>query len=81
MDFLTQIAVTGEWHCKISAKPLAEKSWRKKILHGGYPGTVDKVVTGTFSGVFHWNPENHPPRSFDVQLIENVAVETKKPAN
>jgi hypothetical protein len=48
-------------------------------LRGGYPGTLDKTVEGTFTGVFHWNPEKHPPRSIDVQFIENVTVERKSP--
>jgi len=50
-------------------------------LRGGYPGTLDKTVEGTFTGVFHWNPEGHPPRSIDVQSIENVTVERKQPSS
>lgn len=50
-------------------------------LRGGYPGTLDKTVKGTFTGVFHWNPENHPPRSLDVQGIENVRVERAHPSS
>lgn len=49
----------------------------RKALRSGSPGTLDKTVEGTFTGVFHWNPENHPPLSMDVQSIENVTVERK----
>lgn len=50
------------------------KNALERALHGGYPGTVDKVVTGTFSGIFHWNPENHRPRMLEVQRIEDIVA-------
>jgi hypothetical protein len=49
-----------------------------QALRGGYPGTLDKTVEGTFTGVFHWDPANHPPRSMEVQSIKNVTVERKQ---
>jgi hypothetical protein len=46
-------------------------------LHGGYPGTLDKTVSGTFTGVFHWMPKEHPPRVLTVRRMEGFSVHPK----
>jgi predicted Zn-dependent protease len=48
-------------------------------LRRGCAATTDKQVTATWSGQFHWEPENQPgtgkaPRWVDVQKIEDLEV-------
>jgi hypothetical protein len=43
-------------------------------LSSGAPGTLDKVITGTFVGVFYWNADGHPPRSLIVQRMSSITV-------
>ena len=50
----------------------------REALRGGYPGTIDKTIRAKFTGVFHWNPREHPERTLDVRKIEDVTVERKK---
>ncbi len=49
----------------------------RAALHGGYPGTLDKTVIGTFNGIFHWLPENHPPRVLSVRSMQGFSVHQK----
>lgn len=53
------------------------KDQLRAALHGGYPGTLDKTVSGTFTGVFHWVPEGHPPRVLTVRRMEGFSVHQK----
>jgi hypothetical protein len=46
-------------------------------MRGGYPGTLDKTVVGTFMGVFHWRPNGHPPRVMTVLKMDNFTVSHK----
>jgi hypothetical protein len=46
-------------------------------MRGGYPGTLDKTVIGTFTGVFHWHPNDHPPRVMAVLKMEHFTVSRK----
>jgi hypothetical protein len=55
------------------------KDQLRATLHSGYPGTLDKVVTGTFTGVFHWVPKGHPPRVLTVRSMEGFCVPKKPP--
>jgi hypothetical protein len=57
------------------------KDQLQAALHGGYPGTLDKVVRGTFTGVFHWVPESHPPRVLIVRAMEGFSVHKKTVAH
>jgi hypothetical protein len=43
-------------------------------MRGGYPGSLDKTVWGTFTGVFHWKSDGHPAGTLDVQLIRDISV-------
>lgn len=49
----------------------------RAALHGGYPGTLDKIVIGTFNGIFHWLPENHPSRVLSVRSMQGFSVHQK----
>jgi len=49
----------------------------RAALHGGYPGTLDKTVTGTFIGVFHWDPKGHPPGVMNVRSMQDFTVHRK----
>ena len=49
----------------------------RRVLHGGYPGTMDKIITGTFIGVFHWDPQGHPPRVLNVHAMRDFTVRSK----
>jgi hypothetical protein len=53
------------------------KDQLRAALHGGYPGTLDKSVSGTFTGVFHWMPKAHPPRVLTVRSMEGFSVHQK----
>lgn len=49
-------------------------------LQKGCGGTIDKIVTATWTGIYYWAPENTPgagrvPRGLDVQKIENLKAE------
>jgi len=46
----------------------------RTALHGGYPGTLDKTITGTFVGVFQWRPGSHPPRDLAVKKMYDFKV-------
>lgn len=43
-------------------------------LHHGTPGTVDKLITATFIGVFHYDPKDSPYGMVIVQEIQDVTV-------
>jgi hypothetical protein len=66
--------------CKESGLELIfsrETKGRNKLqtpLRGGYPGTLDKTVVRTFTGIFHWRPQEHPPRSLQVRLVKDISV-------
>ena len=47
----------------------------QSALRGGAPGTLDKVIMGTFVGVFHWNANDHPPRSLNVRRMGSFTVQ------
>jgi hypothetical protein len=53
------------------------KDQLRAALHGGYPGTLDKTVSGTFTGIFHWVPEGHPPRVLTLRSMEGFSVHQK----
>ncbi|MGA9529777.1 MAG: hypothetical protein WBS24_16820 [Terriglobales bacterium] len=53
------------------------KDQLRAVLHGGYPGTLDKTVSGTFTGVFHWMPKEHPTRVLTVRSMEGFSVHQK----
>lgn len=49
----------------------------RAALRGGYPGTLDKTIIGTFTGVFQWNPQEHPPRILDVHSMREITVRSR----
>jgi hypothetical protein len=49
----------------------------RAALHFGYPGTLDKTVTGTFTGIFQWEPKNNPPFLLKVTAIDDVIAHRK----
>jgi hypothetical protein len=53
------------------------KDQLRTALYGGYPGTLDKIVVGTFTGVFHWEPKAHPPRVMSVRIMQGFTVHPK----
>jgi hypothetical protein len=53
------------------------KNELRVALHGGYPGTLDKTVVGTFTGVFHWVPDGHPPRVLRVRSMKDFSAHQK----
>ena len=53
------------------------KDQLRAALHGGYPGTLDKTLVGTFTGVFHWVPDGHPPGVLRVRSMKDFSVHQK----
>jgi len=51
------------------------KDLLRAALSSGRPGTLDKIVIGTFTGVFHWAPGAHPSRTLSVQSMRGFSVE------
>lgn len=45
-----------------------------KALSSGYPGTLDKIVTGTFVGTFRWQPAEVPKRVLELREVRNLSV-------
>ena len=79
VEWLSDSACTGaglELHMQAKTKG-TEKL--RLALRGGYPGTLDKRITGTFVGILHWDTYDALARSLDVQSIESVTVEPKRP--
>lgn len=65
------ILPSGQTHVAPVGEALLE------ALKHGCAGTLDKQITATWIGEFHWEPENKPgsgrvPRWIDVQKIENL---------
>jgi hypothetical protein len=44
-------------------------------LHKGALGTVDKTITATFSGIFHWHPREFRGYTLVVEEITAIEVE------
>ena len=49
----------------------------RAALHGGHPGTLDKTVTGTFTGVFHWEENGYPSGTMEVRAMRDFTVQPK----
>jgi len=50
----------------------------EKLVRVRQTGTVDKIVTGTFTGTFLFTPTaGHPPRVLTVSLIESINIRLK----
>lgn len=55
----------------------------EEALRHGCPGTIDKEITATWVGVFHYQPQNTPgtgrvPRWIDLSDIANLEVRRKQ---
>ena len=49
-----------------------------KALQTGHPGTLDKTIRGTFTGVFRWQPEKMPKRALLLKEAQRIEVVMKE---
>jgi hypothetical protein len=49
-----------------------------KALQTGHPGTLDKTISGTFTGVFRWQPEKMPKRALLLKEAQRIEVVMKE---
>ena len=64
------IAVSAPAHFKGEADLM-------KALRLGHPGTLDKTISGTFSGKFEWHPRKNPKRVLTLTEVRNVSAAMK----
>jgi hypothetical protein len=51
----------------------AGKDQLEDALHVGLPGTMDKVISGTFTGRFAWYPGKNPSRVLAIREVYGVS--------
>jgi hypothetical protein len=51
----------------------------QSALLGGLPGTLDKIITATFTGVFRWEPKKTPFGLLNVKEMKDFTVQSKQP--
>jgi hypothetical protein len=51
----------------------------RTALQGGRRGTRDKIINGTFTGVFQWKPKDHPSLILNVDRLQDITVAPKPP--
>jgi hypothetical protein len=61
----------------LSPRHYISESALTDALHKGYPGTLDKTITGTFIGTFNSYPGKIPNRTLSLQEVRNVTVVMK----
>jgi hypothetical protein len=44
-------------------------------IYSGRPGTIDKNITASFRGVFHWHPRQIPNRVLTLESVTDLQVE------
>ena len=50
----------------------------KEALMVGKPGTLDKIIIGTFLGTFRWDPKGDPKRIIVVSEVRNLSFSIKQ---